>query len=66
MHGPVKLRKVSSASLPSAGCKAGQRLRARVLISKDLPVTQIEIEVIAALLDDWENMVSSAPQEPSK
>jgi len=33
------------------------RLRAQVHIPKNLPVTQIEIEVIAALLDDWETVV---------
>ena len=26
---------------------------AQILIPKDLPVLQIEVEVIAALLDDW-------------
>ena len=33
------------------------RLRACVHIPKDLPITQIEIEVIAALLDDWETVI---------
>jgi hypothetical protein len=33
------------------------RRRALVRIPRDLPVTQIEIEVVAALLDDWESLV---------
>ena len=33
------------------------RLRACVHIPKDLPILQNEIEVIAALLDDWEMIV---------
>jgi hypothetical protein len=33
------------------------RLRAQVRIPKDLPITQIEVEVIAGLLDDWETVV---------
>lgn len=33
-----------------------KRLRARILIPKNLPPTQIEIEVIASLLDDCESM----------
>ena len=37
--------------------RAKLRLRAQVHIPKDLPITQIEIEVIAALLDDWETVV---------
>jgi hypothetical protein len=31
-------------------------LRAVVRISNNLPVTQVEIEVIASLLDDWESL----------
>jgi hypothetical protein len=31
-------------------------MRAQVLIPKDLPPTQIEIEVIAFLLGDWESL----------
>jgi len=42
------------------------RMRARVLIPKDSPVTQIEIEVIAALLDDWDGIEPSAHEDHSK
>ena len=42
------------------------RMRAKVLIPKDSPVTQIEIEVIAALLDDWEGIEPSAYEDHSK
>jgi hypothetical protein len=38
------------------------RLRACVHIPKDLPVSQNEIEVIAALLDDWEMVVADVPE----
>jgi hypothetical protein len=31
-------------------------MRVHVLIPKDLPPTQIEIEVMAFLLDDWESL----------
>ena len=41
-------------------------MRANVLISKGLPITQIEIEVIAALLDDWEMVESNVQRELSK
>jgi hypothetical protein len=33
-------------------------LRAVVRIPANLPVTQVEIEVIASLLDDWEALFS--------
>jgi len=42
------------------------RLRANVLISKDSPITQIEIEVIAALLDDWDTTESNVQRGLSK
>jgi hypothetical protein len=38
------------------------RLRACVHIPKDLPISQNEIEVIAALLDDWEMAVPAAAE----
>ncbi len=37
-------------------------LRAIVEISKNLPITQIEIEVIAGLLDDWESILVDIPE----
>jgi hypothetical protein len=39
-----------------------QALRAIVEISKNLPITQIEIEVIAGLLDDWESILVDIPE----
>ena len=39
-----------------------QPLRAIVEISKNLPITQIEIEVIAGLLDDWESILVDIPE----
>ena len=37
---------------PANDNRPARRLRAKVLIAKDLPITQTEIEVIAFLLDD--------------
>lgn len=37
----------------------GVRLRAKVLVPKDLPVTQMEIEVFALLLDDLKGLVTN-------
>ena len=36
-----------------------RRLRARVLIPKDLPITQTEIEVFALLLDDLAGLAAN-------
>jgi hypothetical protein len=64
MHNPVK---PSNGVVQSRRVAAPRkRLRARVLIPKSSPVTQIEIEVIAALLDDWESMASGISQELNK
>ncbi len=40
-------------------------IRAIVLIPKDLPVTQVEIEVFAALLDDWSGIPANDNEGPS-
>ena len=62
MHGSVKRAKlVGKRDGTPAPCGRAP-LRANVLISKDSPVTQIEIEVIAALLDDWDMMESNVQQ----
>ena len=66
MHGSVKRAKlVGKRGGATAPCGRAP-LRANLLISKDSPITQIEIEVIAALLDDWEIVESNIKQELSK
>lgn len=42
------------------------KLHADVLIAKDSPITQTEIEVIAALLEDWDGIEPSAQEDHSK
>ena len=42
--------------------RSEMRLRAQVLVPKDLPISQNEIEVIAALLDDWEVTLPEAAE----
>ena len=39
------------------------KLRAKMLIPKDLPVTQVEIEVFALLLDDLAGLVANDNEE---
>jgi hypothetical protein len=66
MHGSVKRTKlVGKRDGTPAPCER-LPLRAKVLISKDSPITPIEIEVIAALLDDWDMMESNVQQELPK
>jgi hypothetical protein len=51
-----ELPSAQSPGLTDAGSGRRQhKLRAQVLIPKDSPIAQIEIEVLAALLDDWES-----------
>jgi len=38
------------------------KLTAEILIPKDLPITQIEIEVVAALLDDWDSLLADGEE----
>ncbi|MBU6445262.1 MAG: hypothetical protein KGR48_15250 [Alphaproteobacteria bacterium] len=38
--------------------------RVKVLIPKDLPVTQVEIEVFALLLDDLAGLAANDTEEP--
>lgn len=40
------------------------KLRAKVLIPKDLPVTQVEIEVFALLLDDLAGLAANDNEVP--
>jgi hypothetical protein len=42
---------------------ASRRIRAKVLISKHLPITQAEIEVFALLLDDLASLVANDNEE---
>jgi hypothetical protein len=42
----------------TTGVSGKTPLRAVVRIPANLPVTQVEIEVIASLLDDWESLFS--------
>jgi hypothetical protein len=41
-------------------------LVAKVLVPKDLPITQMEIEVFSALLDDWTSTAANDNEDPSK
>ena len=55
----------SAIRLPSPANDHGGagKLRAKVLIPKDLPVTQMEIEVFALLLDDLDGLVANDNEE---
>ncbi len=66
MHGPVKRTKLVGKRNGARAPCGRTTLRAKVLISKDSPITQIEIEVIAALLDDWDMVESNIQQELPK
>ena len=66
MHGSVKKAKLVGKHNGMAAPCGRTPLRANVLISKDSPISQIEIEVIAALLDDWDMVESNIQQELSK
>jgi len=43
-----------------------RRIRAKVLIPQDLPVTQTEIEVFALLLDDLTSLAANDNEEQPK
>ena len=45
-------------------CSGG--MRAIVTIPKDSPLLQVEIEVFAALLEDWTAIAANDNEEPSK
>jgi hypothetical protein len=59
-------KRVNGQQIPPRSCKsvAIQQtcMRAHVLIRDDLPVSQVEVEVIAALLDDWEYGAEDQPK----
>ena len=66
MHGSVKRAKLIAKRDGSPAPCGRSPMRAKLLISKDSPITQIEIEVIAALLDDWDMAESNIQQDLSK
>ena len=66
MRKAVKQRSSEGAEGSECAPLGQPRLHAIVLIPKDLPLTQIEIEVIAALLDDWDGIEPSAQEDHSK
>jgi len=66
MRGSIKRAKPVDKRDGTSARRGRAPLRARVLISKDSPITQIEIEVIAALLDDWDMEESNIQQDLSK
>jgi hypothetical protein len=66
MRRPIKQRNLRCKGGNQDAPRGQTHLRANVLIPKDSPILQIEIEVVAALLDNWESMESGAPQELSK
>jgi hypothetical protein len=66
MRIPVKQQSTVGQDGPAPMARSPLRMRAKVLIPKDSPVTQIEIEVIAALLDDWDGIEPSAHEDHSK
>jgi hypothetical protein len=66
MHGSIKRAKPVGKRDGTPAMCGRPPLRAKVLISKDSPVAQIEIEVIAALLDDWDMAESNFQQDLSK
>jgi len=66
MHGSVKRAKLVGKRDGTPAPCGRSPLRANVLTSKDSPVTQIEIEVVAALLDDWDMMASNVKQGSPK
>jgi hypothetical protein len=66
MRIPVKQQSTVGHGGPAPTPRRPMRMRAEVLIPKDSPVTQIEIEVIAALLDDWAEIEPSAQEDHPK
>jgi len=57
VHPPRK--RVIPLPEPANDNRLSQRLRAKVLIPKDLPITQMEIEVFALLLDDLAGLAAN-------
>jgi hypothetical protein len=63
---PVKKQGLSCNGVGPPMPSRHAEMRAKVLIPADLPVTQIEIEVLAALLDDWDAIESDLPKKRPK
>jgi hypothetical protein len=60
-------RKLASCQKPANDNESSpEGMRAIVTIPKDSPITQIEIEVVAFLLDDWAAIAANDNEEPSK
>jgi hypothetical protein len=58
---PASFQRPANDNEPPSG-----RMRAIVTIPKDSPITQVEIEVFSALLDDWTAIAANDNEEPSK
>jgi len=58
---PASFRKPAN---DNESCSGG--MRAIVTIPKDSPIMQVEIEVIAFLLDNWAGVPANDNEEPSK
>ena len=56
---PPPRKRVIPLPEPANDNRPSQRLRAKVLIPKDLPITQMEIEVFALLLDDLAGLAAN-------
>jgi hypothetical protein len=59
-------RRAISVSEPANDNAPRQRLRAKVLVPDDLPITQAEIEVFALLLDDAVHLAANDNEETSE
>ena len=62
---PASPKRKRAIALPEAANDNGaaRKLLARVLIPRDLPVTQTEIEVFALLLDDLTSLAANDNEE---
>ncbi len=56
---PPTRKRVTRLPKPANDNGTARRMRAKVLIAKDLPVTQTEIEVFAMLLDDLAGLAAN-------
>ena len=63
---PPTRKPALSLPKPANDNGAARRMRAKVRIPKDLPVTQTEIEVFALLLDDVTALAANDNEEPPK
>lgn len=54
---------VDSQNCQRKSARKNAKLRAEVLIPRDSPIIQVEIEVIATLLDDWDNILAESGRE---